>query len=322
MAKGVLLHKKETRDGVDEDIEDQEEERIRHKREGEDEIDEIGQHLWQGVRNHHANCVLNVPKDKATIVYSRDDGGKVVVGANDICRLLCNIGAAKTHGDADMRGLERRRVADTITGDSHDFAAPLELLDKQELLLGLHARKDKSALVENHIPLVVCECLEIVAHVHGLICFVVVIRKDATLPCNCSCSDGEVARDHHHLDASGLALLDGIGHTALGWVEHGDKPGKAGAADHRIGESAGGLDVAAFLRGDVCIRKSNHALALECEFGDALLHIAEIRCVNGVELGVPCVKVPREREHDFGASLDDEKQGVFANVARCRSAAG
>ena len=70
--------------------------------------------------------------DRPEIVLEQDHGGG----------LARHISAALTHGHADMGGLERRRVVDTVASHGDDFAIGFERLDDAELLLGHDTGED------------------------------------------------------------------------------------------------------------------------------------------------------------------------------------
>ena len=75
-----------------------------------------------------------------------DDRGEVVVGQNHVRGLLGHVRAGNAHGNADVRLLKRRRVVHTVSGDGHDLAHLLQVLDDAQLLLRRHASEDNLAL--------------------------------------------------------------------------------------------------------------------------------------------------------------------------------
>ena len=52
-----------------------------------------------------------------------DDRREVVVEQHERGGLARHVGAALAHGDADVGGLERRRVVHAVAGHRHDLAA-------------------------------------------------------------------------------------------------------------------------------------------------------------------------------------------------------
>ena len=73
----------------------------------------------------------------------RDDRSEIVVEQDDRRGLARDVGAAAAHGDADMGGLERRRIVDAVAGHGDDLAVGLQRLDDAQLLLGHDAGKDR-----------------------------------------------------------------------------------------------------------------------------------------------------------------------------------
>ena len=62
--------------------------------------------------------------------HAADDRDEVVVEQHEIRRLPRDIRAALPHGDADVGGLERRRVVDAVAGHGDDLAVGLQRLDQ------------------------------------------------------------------------------------------------------------------------------------------------------------------------------------------------
>lgn len=80
-------------------------------------------------------------------------GGEVVVHENNGCCVSCHItGILTTHGHADVRLLQRRRVIDSITRHSCDEATPLTLIHDLQLLLWRGTSKDELRSAEDLIP--------------------------------------------------------------------------------------------------------------------------------------------------------------------------
>ncbi len=61
--------------------------------------------------------------DRAPFLDRGDDRREVVVGEHHVGRLLRHVGAGDAHRDADVGGLERRRVVDAVAGHRDDLAA-------------------------------------------------------------------------------------------------------------------------------------------------------------------------------------------------------
>ena len=78
----------------------------------------------------------------ATALDRADDRRVRVVDEHQVGRLAGEIGSARAHGDADVRGGEGRRVVDAVAGDGDGLAAILEDPDEAQLVLGRGARDD------------------------------------------------------------------------------------------------------------------------------------------------------------------------------------
>ena len=92
-------------------------------------------------REGEGDGLLDVVVNSPPQPHRRHDGREVVVEQNQGCRLACDVRAAATHGDADMSGLERRGVVDTVAGHGYDFAICLEGHHDAQLLFGNDAGK-------------------------------------------------------------------------------------------------------------------------------------------------------------------------------------
>ena len=86
--------------------------------------------------------LADVPVDRPPLLDSSDDRREVVVGEDDVSSLLGDIGPGDSHGDPDIRGLERGGVVDAVTGHRDHLATSLQRLDDPELVLGVDARVD------------------------------------------------------------------------------------------------------------------------------------------------------------------------------------
>jgi hypothetical protein len=60
---------------------------------------------------------------------------------------------ADAHGDADVGGLQRRRVVHAVAGDGDDLALLLQRLDDQHLLLGGDAGEEDLRRIERQLQL-------------------------------------------------------------------------------------------------------------------------------------------------------------------------
>ena len=102
---------------------------------------EEGQHEHDEQHEHEPDVLRQVVVDLAALLDGVDDGGEVVVGQDHPAGVLGHLGA-RAHGDADVGGLDRRRVVDAVAGHGDDVALLLERVDEQHLVLGRHAADD------------------------------------------------------------------------------------------------------------------------------------------------------------------------------------
>ena len=77
------------------------------------------------MHEHVSEKLADVLKNRAAFLDRVDDACEVVVEQHHVGCLLRNVGAGKAHGDADMGGLERRRIVDAVAGDRHDVTLAL-----------------------------------------------------------------------------------------------------------------------------------------------------------------------------------------------------
>jgi len=102
-------------------------------------------------REHKKNGLLDVPVDHPAFLDDHEDRREVVVGEDDLRRLLGHLGPREAHReahrDADVRPRESGRVVRAIARHRHDVTAGLEGAHDPQLLRGLHAREDRDAVV-------------------------------------------------------------------------------------------------------------------------------------------------------------------------------
>ena len=103
----------------------------RHQGQGDD------RHVY---REHEARRAADVVVDAPALADRRDDAGEAVVEQHQRGGFARDIGAALAHRDADIRGLQRRRVVNAVAGHCHDFAAGAQHLHEAQFLHRLQAR--------------------------------------------------------------------------------------------------------------------------------------------------------------------------------------
>ena len=90
-----------------------------------------------------AHRLLNVIEDPASGPDGFDDSGEIVVENHQRGGFTRDIGAAPAHGDADVGGLEGRRVIDPVAGHRHDLTIGFEGFYQGEFLFRQDARKNR-----------------------------------------------------------------------------------------------------------------------------------------------------------------------------------
>ena len=159
-----------------------------------------------------------------------DDRAEVVLEQHQRRGLARHVGAAPAHGDADVRGLERRRVVDAVAGHGDHLAGGAVGLHQPQLLLRAHAREHvhaphrggerarrpspRSASPVSASP-----------------------RLDARLARDVERGAGKVAGDHHHADAGAPALRHRLGHRGAQRIGERDEADPA-ERDSARGSSA------------------------------------------------------------------------------------
>ena len=118
------------------------------------------------------------------------------------------------HGDADIGGLDRRRVVHAVAGHRDDLALLLQRLHEQHLVLGRDPA-DHPDVVDAGQPLFLAECGEFGAEHGG--------SGDAELPGDRRPGGDVVAGDHPHPDVRVLRVQDGRLGLVAGRVDHGDQ---------------------------------------------------------------------------------------------------
>ncbi|TKW54492.1 hypothetical protein CTA1_5030 [Colletotrichum tanaceti] len=178
----------------------------------EDQTDEeragLGDVAGQDVQHE----LLDVVKHAAALLDGVEDRGEVVVGEDYVRGLLGHVGAALSHGDADIGALQTGGVVDAVARHGHEAPAPVQGLDHAHLCLGGAAGDDQGQVGEL-VNVVVRELVKVVGgHDHGL-CHVgrdVVHarRQDAHLERDGPRRLRVVAGEHVHADAGLVELLD------------------------------------------------------------------------------------------------------------------
>eukprot|EP00162_Nutomonas_longa_P005648 comp16298_c0_seq1/m.25900 comp16298_c0_seq1/g.25900 ORF comp16298_c0_seq1/g.25900 comp16298_c0_seq1/m.25900 type:complete len:430 (-) comp16298_c0_seq1:1704-2993(-) len=217
---GLFVGKRDGGGKIGSKIDEQNHNRLDTERDLERNKGQEGNELRDVGREHICDGLLEVLKDETAFANAVDNGSKVVVEQNDLTGLLGD-GGARAHGNADVGGLERRGVVDTVTGHGDDVAELVELADNVLLLLRHGACKDDFLVGKHTGPVLGCEGQHLsavnnngsdAARRDGLAFFLELVLGRAgdeiERLCNCMGRDRVVARDHEHTDTGVVALLD------------------------------------------------------------------------------------------------------------------
>ncbi|OIQ66640.1 hypothetical protein GALL_517880 [mine drainage metagenome] len=85
---------------------------------------------------------------RATELHRRDDAAEVVVEKDEVGGLPRDVRPRRAHGDADVRGAQRRSVVDAVAGHRDHMAPQLQGTCDPELVLRHDARHDHVVPVE------------------------------------------------------------------------------------------------------------------------------------------------------------------------------
>src|SRR5215217_670937 len=111
-----------------------------HREERHGEQDDQG--LPQVRRKEERQGFADVVVDPAALLHGRRDRGEVVVGEDDVRRLLGDVGAGYPHRDSYVRLLEGGGVVDAVAGHRRDLAVLLQGAHEVYLVLGGDAGED------------------------------------------------------------------------------------------------------------------------------------------------------------------------------------
>ncbi|MEZ5097961.1 MAG: hypothetical protein R2731_18920 [Nocardioides sp.] len=87
-------------------------------------------------REQVAQELADVVEDHSALPDRRDDRGEVVVAEDHHGGLLGHLGAPDAHRDADVGGLQRRRIVDPVARHRDHLAVGLQCVHDAELVLG------------------------------------------------------------------------------------------------------------------------------------------------------------------------------------------
>ena len=148
----------------------------------------------------------------APLFYGSDDGGEIIVCQHHVRGLLGHLGAADTHGDADIRCFQGGRVIDAIAGHGHHQPPRLQGLGNRFFVF--RSDPGKHRYVGNGLLHLRLSQVRELCSSHHLLC------GYAQLFCHRLCRVRVVAGDHHGANSGALALRHGAYRRLLGRVNH------------------------------------------------------------------------------------------------------
>ena len=156
--------------------------------------------------------------------------GEVVVGQDHVGGLAGDVGAGLAHRDADVGGLERRRVVDAVAGHRDDLAPSTAASGRcascaRARRARTRPRRSSAVLERRRRPSSSRSAPVIDARVGA--------RDDADLARDGLGGQAVVAGDHDDADAGGVALGDGAGDLGARRVLHGLEAEQGQARLHR-----------------------------------------------------------------------------------------
>ena len=172
------------------------------------------------MHEHISEKLADILEYRAAFFDGIHDARKIVVEQDHVGRLLGDIGAGNPHGDADMRGLQRRRVVGAVAGDRRDVTFAFQRLDDAQFVGGAHAREDDVARVKRQSERHRRERAQLLAGNDRRLA----VAQEADLG-----SDGlggvrMVAGDHDHLHAGLMAGGHGARHLRPRRIAQADQP--------------------------------------------------------------------------------------------------
>ena len=221
------------------------------EREAEERRRKDAEHLAHVRAEQELDGLAYVVVDAAALTYGGDDRREVVVGEHHVRDVFRHVRAGDAHADADVGGLDGRRVVHAVARHGRDGAAAAPRVHNAHLVLRLDAGID-AVLPDGLRQLLVAHAVERAAG-RGL-------RGAVDNPQLASDGDGGVlmvAGDHHGADARAAALADGVLHLGADGVDH---PGKADEAELLL--ETFGLHILRQAAGPETLRRREHAQRL------------------------------------------------------------
>ena len=181
-------------------------------------------------RDDVAHRVADVVVDAPPQPHGVDDRAEVVLEQHEMRGLARDVGAAAAHGDADVRGLERRRVVHAVAGHRDHFAGRAVRLHQAQLLLRTHAREHvHPAHAPARAPRRPCAAISLPVSAPPATSMPASARDAQRRP-------GIVAGDHHHADAGLRGTARPRGHRGAQRIGELDEPDEAERIARRIVE--------------------------------------------------------------------------------------
>ena len=167
----------------------------------------------------------DVAHDHAALFHRADDRGEIVVGDDDVSGILRDVCPANAHGNADVSGLECRRIVHTIARHCHNCALLLQRTHDLQLVF----RSDPcehGCVSDDLLPTAVVQSSKLF-RVNNPHCGATHADVKAELVRNFRCGGQLIAGDHDHAYAGRTAAVNRRFHAVAEWVDH------AGESDKR-----------------------------------------------------------------------------------------
>ena len=141
--------------------------------------------------------LADVLKDDSSLPDGDDDGGKGIVGEDHIGGFACNLGAALTHGDADVGLFQGGGVVHAVAGHRDDGTRILMCGEQIHLLFRADTGKD--AGTEEAPPLLLGELVQVL-QVAPMDHLSLLVLREPYGEGHAPDRSGLVAGDHHDVD--------------------------------------------------------------------------------------------------------------------------
>mmetsp|Transcript_5158 Transcript_5158/g.12275 ORF Transcript_5158/g.12275 Transcript_5158/m.12275 type:complete len:726 (-) Transcript_5158:864-3041(-) len=264
--------------------EDQEQDlkRCPHHRDSGDDARKNLHDLRNVHRHDEGHKFLDARVDRAAFLHSRDDRAKVVVGQNHIRCTFCHLRSLDSHGNADVRLVQSRRIVDPITSHGRHLTHALDRLYNFQLVFRLRACEDSHCGREaiHFLSLEVMASGAQGVAVHCCSRLVILWLEDAYV-----LGDGDgglqvVSGDHNNADASSSRSKHGVLYAVAVRINGGDQANQPQVLAELRKPLVRGDLVIVLIEGELCHRANS-----DCEHTQRLAAVF----INDLEDVLPCL---------------------------------